>query len=359
MFKKIVLGVIGIAVLLIIISTIILFKRESPIDPVAYTAPEKPEMTGVLEPNDFLQNAELLAQGKVNGPEEIAVDEQGRIYFGTPTGTISRLLFNGVIETFTETGGRPLGMKFDQKGNLIVADANKGLLSVNPQGSIMILATSADGVPFKFTNALDIAKNGTVYFTDSSDQYSIKDSLFDMLEARPHGRFMRYDPDTATVTVLMRELNFANGVALSGNEDFVLVSETYQYRIHRYWLVGPKSGKSEIYIDNLPGFPDNISFNGKDKFWLALSTIRSGLLDTLHKYPILKSLLIKLPVSLWSRHKRYGFVVALDERGNMIETFQDPDGKHLYDVTSAQEYAGYLYLGSSQSDRIGKLKVGQ
>ena len=357
MLKKIVLAVIGIAVLFIIISTIILFKRESPINPVAFIAPEKPEMTGVLEPNDFLKNAELLAQGKVNGPEEIAVDEQGRIYFGTPAGTISRLLSNGVIETFTETGGRPLGMKFDRKGNLIVADANKGLLSINPQGSIMILATSADGIPFKCSKALDVAKNGTIYFTDASDKFPLKDYLFDMLEARPHGRFMRYDPDTATVTVLMRGLNFANGVALSGNEDFVLVSETYQYRIHRYWLAGPKSGKSEIFIENLPGFPDNISFNGKDKFWLALFTIRSGLLDTLHKYPVMKSLLSKLPASLWSKHKRYGFVVALDERGNIIETLQDTDGNHLYDLTSAQEYAGYLYLGSARSDRIGKLKV--
>lgn len=359
MFKKIVLAVVGIAFLLIIISTIILFKLESPIDPVAYDAPAKPEMTGVLEPNDLLQQAELLARGKVNGPEEVAVDAQGRIYFGTPAGTISRLLPDGVIEKFTETGGRPLGMKFDQKGNLIVADSIKGLLSVDAEGMIMILATSADGVPFKCTDALDIAKNGTIYFTDASDKFSLKDYLFDMLEARPHGRFMRYDPATGTVTVLMRDLKFANGVALSRNEDFVLVNETYTYSIHRYWISGPKAGKSEIFIENLPGFPDNISSNGKGKFWLALFTVRNGMLDMLHQYPMIKSLLSKLPVSWWSKSKRYGFVVALDERGNITETFQDPTGEHLYDVTSAQEYAGYLYLGSLHADRIGKLKVGE
>jgi len=178
-----------------------------------------------------------------------------------------------------------------------------------------------------------------------------------MLEARPHGRFMRYDPATGTVTVLLRGLNFANGVALSRDEDFVLVNETYTYSIHRYWLVGPKAGKSDIFIENLPGFPDNISSNGKGKFWLALFTVRNDVLDVLHQYPMIKSLLSKLPISLWSKSKRYGFVVALDERGNITETLQDPTGEHLYDVTSAQEYAGYLYLGSSQADRIGKLKV--
>ncbi len=357
MFKKIVFAVLGIAILLIAISTIIFFTIESPIDPVAYEAPDKPSLTGVLEPNELLQEAELLAQGKVNAPEEVAADGQGRLYFGTPAGTISRLLPNGVIETFTETGGRPLGMKFDRQGNLIVADAIKGLLSVDSQGSITILATSADGVPFKCTDALDIAQNGTIYFTDASDKFPLKDYLMDMLEARPHGRLMRYDPATSTVTVLMRALNFANGVALSKNEDFVLVNETYQYRIHKFWLAGPKAGKSEIFIENLPGFPDNISSNGKGTFWLALFTIRSSALDVLHQYPTIKSFLSRLPVSLWLKSKRYGFVVALDEQGNITKTYQDPAGKHLYDITSAQEYGGYLYLGSLHADRIGKLKV--
>ncbi|PKN36936.1 MAG: gluconolactonase [Deltaproteobacteria bacterium HGW-Deltaproteobacteria-2] len=353
MFKKIALAAVGIAILLIIT----LITLQSPVNPVAYNAPAKPAMTGVLAPNDLLQKAELLAKGQVNSPEEIAVDEKGRLYFGTPTGTISRLLSDGVIETFATTGGRPLGMKFDTKGNLIVADAYKGLLSIDPRGTVSILATSAEGVPFKCTDALDVANNGTVYFTDASDKFPLKDFLLDMLEARPHGRLMRYDPFTGKVTVLISSLRFANGVALSRNEDFVLVNETYTYSIHRYWLAGPKAGTSDIFIENLPGFPDNISSNGKGKFWLALFTTRNGKLDTLHKYPKIKYLLGKIPASLWSKSKRYGFVVALDEQGNITGTFQDPTGKHLYNITSAQEYGGYLYIGSLHSNRIGKLKI--
>jgi sugar lactone lactonase YvrE len=353
MFKKNVLAAVGIAIILIII----LIALKSPVDPVAYHAPKKPAMTGVLAPNDLLQKAELLAKGKVDCPEEIAVDEKGRLYFGTPAGTISRLGPNGVIEAFATTGGRPLGMKFDQKGNLIVADGYKGLLSVDPQGSVNVLATSADGVPFKCTDALDVAKNGTIYFTDASDKFPLKDYLLDMLEARPHGRLMRYDPATGKVTLLIGGLKFANGVALSKNEDFVLVNETYTYSIHRYWLAGPKAGTSDIFIENLPGFPDNISSNGKGKFWLALFTVRNDMLDTLHQYPKIKSFMAELPASLWSKSERHGFVVALDEQGKITETLQDPTGKHLYDVTSAQEYAGYLYLGSLHADRIGKYKV--
>lgn len=355
MLKKIVLAAVGFSVLLLII----LITLKSPINPVAYHAPQKPAMIGVLAPNNLLQKAEILVKGKVESPEEIAVDEKGRLYFGTLDGKILRLLPDGVIETFATTGGRPLGMKFDRKGNLIVADAYKGLLSVNPQGLVKILATSADGVPFKCTDALDVAKNGTIYFTDASDKFPLKDYLLDMLEARPHGRLMRYDPITGNVTVLISGLHFANGVALSKNEDFVLVNETYTYSIHRYWLTGPQVGTRDIFIENLPGFPDNISSNGRGKFWLALFTIRNDMLDKLHKYPTLKALLGKIPASLWSKSKKYGFIVELDEQGNITGTFQDPTGKHLYDITSAQEYAGHLYIGSLHADHIGRFKIGQ
>lgn len=355
MFKKIALAAVGIFILLLII----LITLKSPINPVAYHAPSKPEMTGVWAPNHLLQKAEILVKGKIESPEEIAVDEKGRLYFGTLDGKILRLLPNGIIETFATTGGRPLGMKFDKKGALIVADAYKGLLSIDSRGLIKILATSADGRPFKCTDALDVAKNGTIYFTDASDKFPLKDYLLDMLEARPHGRFMCYDPATGKVTVLISGLRFANGVALSRNEDFVLVNETYAYSIHRYWLTGPKAGTKDIFIENLPGFPDNISSNGNGKFWLALFTTRNDMLDTLHKYPKLKSLLGNIPASLWSRSNKYGFVVALDEQGNVTGTLQDPTGKHLYDITSAQEYAGYLYIGSLHADRIGRLKVEQ
>ncbi len=47
-------------------------------------------MIGVLAPNDLLKKADLLALGKINGPEEVAVDPQGRIYGGTQDGKILR-----------------------------------------------------------------------------------------------------------------------------------------------------------------------------------------------------------------------------------------------------------------------------
>jgi sugar lactone lactonase YvrE len=311
----------------------------------------------LLAPNNLLHKAELLAVGKINGPEEVAVDSQGRVYWGTQDGKIMYLLPDGKPELFAETKGRPLGIQFDKNKNLIVCDAYKGLLSINPQGKINVLATSADGVPFKFTDALDISSDGTIYFTDASSKYEQTEYLYDLLESKPHGRFLSYDPTTGQVKVLLKNLYFANGVALSQQEDFVLINETYRYRIVRYWLKGPKAGTHEIFVDNLPGFPDNISSNNKGTFWLALFTVRNKIVDTLHPFPFLKAQMSKLPKALWPKPKPYGLVLALDERGEITQSLHDPTGKHLKEITSAREYGGYLYIGSLHNDRIGKYKL--
>jgi len=351
--KKIMSGMIGIVAILIII---FLFQS-SPIDPAAYIPPKAPAFKGVLAPNQLLLNAELVASGKVKGPEEVALDRNGRVYAGTGDGKIMRLWPDGNLEIFAETNGRPLGMQFDRNGNLIVCDSYKGLLSINPRGKITVLSASADGIPFKLTDALDIANDGTIYFTDASSKYAQNEYLYDLLEARAHGRFLAYNPATREAKVLLNNLFFANGVALSKKEDFVLINETYRYRIVRYWLKGPRSGTHELFIDNLPGFPDNISSNGKGTFWLALFTVRNAAADKLHPFPFIKAQLSKLPKIFWPKPKPYGLVLALDEQGKITQSLHEPTGKHLKEITSAREYGGHLYLGSLNNDRIGKYKL--
>jgi sugar lactone lactonase YvrE len=353
LMRKAILGAVGIISIVIIV---FLFQS-SPIDPAVYTPPKAPALTGVLASNTLLEKTELLALGKIDGPEEVAVDGQGRVYGGTQDGKIMRLLTDGTLEAFADTNGRPLGLQFDKNGNLIVCDAFRGLLSIDPKGKITVLVTTAEGVPLKFTDALDIAGDGTIYFTDASYKYDQTKYLYDLLESRPYGRFLRYDPAGGKTTVLMKDLYFANGVALSQKEDFVLVNETYRYRILRYWLKGPRTGTHEIFIDNLPGFPDNISGNRKGQFWLALFTVRNKIVDTFHPFPFIKAQIAKLPKALWPKPEPYGFVLALNEQGEIIQSLQDPTGKHLKEITSVQEHDGYLYLGSLHNDRIGKYKL--
>ncbi|XP_074267406.1 protein STRICTOSIDINE SYNTHASE-LIKE 10-like [Silene latifolia] len=88
------------------------------------------------------------------------------------------------------------------------------------------------------------------------------------------GRFMKYDMKTGDVTVLLRNLSFANGVALSKYNDFVLVAETTANQTLKYWLTGYKAGSYEVFLQ-LDGRPDNINRNAEGDFWIALRMAKS------------------------------------------------------------------------------------
>jgi len=343
----------GIGVLLLAILAY-LVAWPSPIDPAAFQPPTPPPMTGVLETNEKLRGSEILAAGQVLGPEDVDVDDQGRVYGGTADGLVIRVLPDGTIETFADTGGRPLGMEFDAAGNLIVADAVKGLVSIDSEGVVTVLTDSADGVPFGFADDLDIASDGRVYLSDASAKYGVEKYLYDMLEARPHGRLIRYDPATGETEVLLDELYFANGIAVSEDDRFVLINETYRYRIRRYWLKGEKAGTNDMFIENLPGFPDGGSRGSGGRFWVAMFTVRNSTADAMHPRPWLKGVLAKLPHFMWPQPERIGFVLALDEGGQIVESLQDPGGEVVNEITSVHEHAGALYFGTLRGDRIGK-----
>lgn len=349
----------AVSAVAIIVLAVLLLAILSPVDPAAYHPPESPAITGPLLPNTLLERAEAIAEGKLDGPEDIAFDGRGRLYTGTGGGAIVRITPGGAVEPFAQTGGRVLGLRFAPNGNLIACDASRGLLSIDGNGAITVLADSAGGVRFRTTDALDISRSGTIYFTDASDRFPLADFMLEMLEARPHGRFMRYDPATKKVTVIRKGFYFANGVALSKNEDFVLVNDTFRYRVVRCWLKGPKAGTSDIFIDNLPGLPDNISSNGAGAFWLALYSPRNALLDFVHRFPFIKRIAGSLPQFLWAHAKKHGFILSLDEQGKITGSLQDPDGTKYYYLTSAVEHDGYLYLGSLKQDKIGRYRLGR
>ena len=134
------------------------------------------------------------------------------------------------------TCGRPLGMRFDKYGiNLIVADAYLGLLEVNPKArTVSTLVPPSPGMnnrPFRFVNDLDIARDRTIYFTDSSSKWQRRQFHYSILEGDNTGRLMAYHPKTGEMEVLMDGLHFANGVQISPDGDHVLVAETGALRI--------------------------------------------------------------------------------------------------------------------------------
>ena len=163
---------------------------------------------------------------------------------------------------------------------------------------------------------------------------------------------MSYNPVTNETRVLLDKLYFANGVALSQDEDFILVNETFRTRITRYWLRGEKAGTHEVFIDRLPGFPDNITEAPDGGFWLALPGPRTELIDALIPSPFARKIAWRIFNLGISPVEQHSWAVKLTADGEPVASLEDASGR-IYMVTSVIEQDGKLYLGSLATDYIG------
>ena len=350
---------VGLCVAVILVAALAyLLLAPVPINPGAWTPPVAPTLTGQYQQNTRLAPVQKLTLGDGHKPEDVALDADGKIYAGYEDGRIMVLQPDGTQpRVFANTGGRPLGLVFDHAGNLIVADAIKGLLSVNKSGAVKVLAVEADGVKFGCLNDLDVGADGTIYFTEASNKFPMSQFANDLLEHQPNGRLLALDPQTQKPRTLLRDLYFANGVAVSPDQSFVLVAETGKYRVRRLWLKEPKLGQDDIFIDNLPGFPDGISSNGRDRFWLALPTPRMPIVDRMLPHPFLRKLVARLPKFLQPAPQRYSFVLALDQSGRVIENLQNPSPDCYAEISNVLEHNGALYFGSIGEDSVGRFPL--
>jgi len=322
--------------------------------PRRWRPPAAPRLVGGFAPNDRLAGAELWPTGGA-GPEDVVLDAEGRLYAGLDDGRIIR--FTPSVagsspsdpQTIASTGGRPLGLELTVDGNLIICDAHKGLLRLPPGGSLETLADSFEGERFVFTNNASVGRDGTIYFTDSSRRYAVDKYKLDLLEHSGTGRLFKRSVD-GRLELLLDGLHFANGVALGPDEDFLLVVETASYSIQRLWLRGERQGRSEPFADNLPGFPDNLSFeNGI--FWVAIPSPRDGLLDAMLPRPWMRHVVARLPEPLQPKPKRHGFVLGYDTAGRVVHNLQDPSGRVAI-VTGVREHGNRLYLGSLSESAV-------
>lgn len=364
MKRKISLALLGIFALVVLY----LLLWPVPLDPVGWSPPPDPGYNGAHAKNTRLTGLETFSLGGATGPEDIALDNRGRIYASTHGGIVVRLdADGGNPQPWADTGGQPLGIDFDGRGNLIVADAYRGLLSIAPSGKIKLLADTADGKPILYADDVDVAADGRIYFSDASTKFGAKasggalaGSLMDLIEHGGHGRLLVYDPRSGKATTVLDGLNFANGVAVAHDQQSVLVVETGSYRVMRVWLDGPRKGKSEVFVAALPGFPDNISTGENGRFWLAFASPRNKLLDGLAGSPFLRKMIQRLPAFMRPAPVRYGHIAAFDAAGKVVADLQDPEGTYPIN-TSVAETPKYLYIGSLVAPvlaRLPKAKAG-
>ncbi|KAL2895883.1 Protein STRICTOSIDINE SYNTHASE-LIKE 10 [Bienertia sinuspersici] len=250
--------------------------------------------------------------------------------------------------------GRPLGLRFNEKtGELYIADAYLGLMTVGPKGGLASrVVTEVEGVPLGFTNGLDIdQQTGVVYFTSSSTLYPRRQYMSVILSKDKTGRLLKYNPETKQATKVLDNLSFPNGVSLTKDGKSLLVVETTTCRILRYWLGNNNTTTEELV--QVPGYPDNINRNSNgDEYWVGVYSKRGNLLKWLLSYPWVGTTIVNLPFNigvelakLFVRMRAIGVAVKVDENGNVLQVIQETSG-YLKFVSEVVEKDGHLWFGS-------------
>lgn len=354
---KIVLRTIGAATLLLLLY--LAFWPVS-VQPKSWHASNNTGYTGDFIANDKLANLTMVDLDTRVGPEDADVGPDGMIYVASHAGEILKIGPDNSVKVFAQTHGRPLGIEFDQNGTLFVADAYRGLLSINRDGDVTLLANRTDdGSPILYADDLVVTSDGVVYFSDASTRFgaqaaggTLAASVLDLVEHSANGRVLKYYPATMQTTVFADGLTFANGVAVNEAEDAIFVVETGDYRVWRFPMNG---SPGEVILDNLPGFPDNINNAEDGTFWIGLVSPRNEIMDNLSDKPFMRREIMRLPDALKPAPTRYGFILKMDEGGAVIETLQDPSGTYALTTGAVNLSDGRVVVTSLTEPRLGIL----
>lgn len=295
------------------------------------------------------------------GAEDVVVvtdgPDAGCVYTGTEDGAIFRVSSDRQrVERMADTGGRPLGLEVAADGRILVCDAHRGLLWVDPaDGSVEEILAEVDGVAMKFCNNAAIAADGTIWFSDSSTQFGIEKWKDDFVQNTRTGRLLRRDPD-GTVSTVLGGLAFANGVALAADESFVVVAETAARTVVRHWLTEERKGLRDKLCSDLPGYPDNIARGSDGLIWVTLASPVDPMVERLQRSPLkLRKLVTKIPEKLQPQPKQTVRVQAYDADGTLVHDLDiDPEryGASYHMVTGVREYAGSVWLGSLHESAV-------
>lgn len=289
------------------------------------------------------------------GAEDVVVatsgEHAGAVYTGTEDGGIHRISADGSrVTRIADTGGRPLGLEVATDGRILVCDARRGLLWVDPaDGTVTPIVEAVDGVPLQFCNNAAIATDGTIYFSDSSTHFPIERWKDEFVQNTRTGRLLRRDPD-GTVTTLLDGLAFANGVALAADESFVVVAETAARTVVRYWLTRERAGLRDKLASDLPGYPDNVARGSDGLIWVTLASPVDPVVERLQRAPLkLRKLVTKVPDRWQPQPRRTVRVRAYDDRGDLVHDLDiDPadHGADYHMVTGVREHDGRVWMGS-------------
>lgn len=308
------------------------------------------------------------------GPEDVLVAPDGTVLTGLSDGRIVRVNSQThAVTVVADTGGRPLGLEWLSPQQLLICDAILGLLvaeidrdleidvDAGPTtglGKVETLLDRVNGRPLRVCNNASVAEDGSVWFTDSTSRFDFAHWKADLIEHRGTGRLIRLAPDGEAQTI-SEGLQFANGVALAPDGSAVYVAQTGSYCIDRIALHGSQAGRREVFVDNLPGFPDNLSISTDGLLWVALASRRVPAADFLApRAPWIRRAVWRAPAMLQPAPDPTVAVMAINHDGEVIHEFVGTHPEFAM-CTAVRQSGDDMWLGSLTASTIARFSLAE
>ncbi|KAI8102276.1 hypothetical protein M9435_005882 [Picochlorum sp. BPE23] len=337
--------------------------------------------SGVVD-EEVMKGSMKLFQGSIKGPESVHVlrngsaivlDRYGHVYVSESD--------SSELKIFSYIGpGRPLGYTVVSHGGkslLVVCNSLVGVEALDLESRELVILTSSvqefgNVVPITYANDIDVdEEEGILYFSDSTTGIppglnrmnfydTMKSYVLSSLSGKPTGKLLSYNLNTGVTEILMKDLFFANGVALSLEKDFVLVAETSFLRIKKYHLVGPKAGTSEVFIENLPGYPDGITRGPDGNFYVALLFCPMQMHLLMAKAPQSVRWLLSWVAPIYTPlPPKVGAVMKISSAGKVLRIYVDREGHTLYGISGLffSKETNKLYMGHLSHDFISVMQL--
>ena len=344
-----------------------------------------PAMDGAVSPNDRLDALPAIGE-PIPGADDVTEGPDGAIYVSggrqvfrlTGDGYVNRVVF----ATFEGNAG---GLAMHPDGRLLVCVAGKGLAAVKSDGTQTWLTTAGDQ-PLHCLTSVAATADGTIFLTDGSSAFQPDDWARDLMAKHHLGRLIACGPNLETPRVLLRDLYYPNGLAITGSD--VWFTEAWNHRVSAAAIEGRGIGRVRVVIGNSPGYPGRLGPAAKGGLWLACFAVRTHMVEfVLREDEYRQEMIRTIPPALWvapalstTNHchepmqmgsikalgiekpwappRSYGLIVRIDAHGDPLESLHSRVGGRYHGITAARDVAQGLVIVSKGSGRVILARAG-
>lgn len=343
----------------------------------AYKAPVSEGFTGDFAANDALGTLGEISLDGYTRPETVLYRD-GYLYSSCHGQLIRTAVDGSDTELLYESeNGETVGFDFDANGDILFCDvrfgsSTPGIYKLDMRTrEVTALCTEVEGEKLRCPDALAVAENGIVYFSEATEfspvQYKNATLAF-QYECYYHssnGKVCAYDPATGESWVIASGFSGANGIAISFDGRYLYVCETMEYSIWRIPIEtrhGTKGNGAELFLSNLPCCVDNLTRGLDGRYWVGLVAPRiaswDNLLGSVPKRKILLRYSSIADPSDPAAQAETGVaaVFAFDDDGKVC-AFLMAENSPYFSVTGATETEDRLYLhANNYTGRIGYIE---